>query len=90
MAATALAVVAAVVLISYGLLRFFPDETRAVLRFINTSRAVVFGLLWTATALSFIVSGVALLMLVGAVMLALVVLQILVDDLHEQALDVIT
>ncbi len=77
------------VAIAVGLLRFYPDETRRALRFINASRALVFGLVWVLTAVVFVASGSLGLVTLGVLMFVLVFVQIAVEDLHTRALEVI-
>lgn len=75
--------------VSVGLLRFYPEQTRRALRIINTSRAVVFGVLWVSTAAVFVASGSPMLVFLGVLMFVLVFVQILVEDLHIKAREVI-
>jgi len=77
------------ILIAVGLLRFFPEGTRRALRFINASRALVFGIIWVSTALVFVSSGAWLLVVAGLLMLVLVFVQVFIDDLHIKAREAI-
>lgn len=89
MAVQALLLVALAVAVAWGLLRYFPDETMAALRFINTSRALVFGVLLLSTALVFIASGSPLLIVAGMAILVFLVVQILVDGVHTRVLEMV-
>jgi len=74
------------VAVAVGMLRFFPEETRAAMRWFHRSRMFVVGVFWTLTALVFIASGSLPLMLAGVVLLVIVVLNVLIEDLHTKAL----
>jgi hypothetical protein len=71
------------VISALALARYYPDRTRRLWQYIQSTRKVLFGVFAVVTALVFLGSGVFALQIAGFAMILYITLTVLFDDLPD-------